>query len=1134
MGAFLGVLPLVLQRLRANARLQAAVLVGAVLATALMSTTSIYTGALRDLGLKHALKVAGPDKLNILILSSSQSSNRTNFERDQGVIVSTSGQYLGRLLEGEASVFARSATFFPTAPGQPVASEDTRPRAHLQFLSQFESKVRLVEGKLPGYSTGVPGVGPQIEVALSATTARRLGIKTGDRFDLHPFWALTGTPVRATLVGLVEPIDLRDPFWRGQRDIFDVPPGNWETMPFFIAQNTYFDAVATYLPSMVSDYWNVFYADAGRINNSNAKTYASIVTLLDQQLASSLPRISFTTELGVVLNTYDEKLFFTRIPLLVLILQISGIVLYYLYMVSTMLVERQAAEIALFKSRGATTSQVMRVYVIEGFFVFFGSFLVGPLLAAVMISLLGYAPPFHDLSGGSALNVSLSPSAYLWAALGAGLAFATLLWPAYQACRRTMVQQRTASARPPLQAALTRYFIDFVMVGFGAFLFYQLDRRGSVVTEKLFGERSTDPLLLLTPAVFILTVGVIFLRVFPFVLQLLAWIVARVQGVAVLIGMWQMVRNPVHYSRLILLLMLATAVGMFSASFGSTLKQSYVDRAAFEAGADMRLTHLRRLDADGPRTMQAEVTKSLEAQIVSPALRLSGSAGSAFEPIRFDVLGIDPATFASVSYFRDDFASASLGALVMRIQSQPTEQAVAAEIPAGVRYLGLWVNPQNPAGRTAFDLQLEDAFGRIFSVTLGPRDGFNLDRGWSFIAADLSNVQVRQGSVQFRNAPPAYPLRVLSLSLRFATRTSALSGAIQVGDLLGSDQAGALTGMPADLLLANPARDRSPMAGGRTIVDFSARSWQAIEGLSPQKMTDDLVDAGAGDVLFTWRQVAGSPNRGLSPRIDLFGELPVLASAAFLRDARMKVGDSIIAYLDGYFGKVRIVGSFDLMPTLQQPDERPALVADVNRLVALRNLMPRGLSMYPDELWLKADATVISRTQAKLATGEIQATPVVFSELRNTQQRDPLVAAGWEGVLFISFGAVLLLSALGFLIYSYLTAQRRSLEFAVLRTMGFSRRQIGAVVGFEQLFVLALGVITGTAMGLRLGSLMIRYMGLTETGDQALPPMALHVDWLTISGTWLILGAAFLVTIGIVVLLYSRLALHRVLRIGEA
>ena len=129
---------------------------------------------------------------------------------------------------------------------------------------------------------------------------------------------------------------------------------------------------------------------------------------------------------------------------------------------------------------------------------------------------------------------------------------------------------------------------------------------------------------------------------------------------------------------------------------------------------------------------------------------------------------------------------------------------------------------------------------------------------------------------------------------------------------------------------------------------------------------------------------------------------------------------------------------------------------------------------------------------------------VSLDELRELQKKDPLVAAGWQGILFLSFAAILLLSAIGFLIYCYLTAQKRTLEFAVLRTMGFSRFQIAAVVGFEQCFVIGLGMIAGTLMGLRLGALMINYMGVTETGDSVLPPMALHVSWVTIGSALLV------------------------------
>jgi ABC-type antimicrobial peptide transport system permease subunit len=176
----------------------------------------------------------------------------------------------------------------------------------------------------------------------------------------------------------------------------------------------------------------------------------------------------------------------------------------------------------------------------------------------------------------------------------------------------------------------------------------------------------------------------------------------------------------------------------------------------------------------------------------------------------------------------------------------------------------------------------------------------------------------------------------------------------------------------------------------------------------------------------------------------------------------------------------------------------------------------------------------VARAEAALQDGRLIANVISFDAIRAAQQSDPLVAAGWEGILFISFAAILLLSAIGFLIYSYLTAQKRTLEFAVLRTMGFSRRQIATVVGFEQVFVIALGMAAGTLMGLRLGGLMIRYMGISETGDEVLPPMLLQVSWVTIGAAWLVLALAFLVTIGIIVLLYTRLQLHRILRIGEA
>ena len=124
-------------------------------------------------------------------------------------------------------------------------------------------------------------------------------------------------------------------------------------------------------------------------------------------------------------------------------------------------------------------------------------------------------------------------------------------------------------------------------------------------------------------------------------------------------------------------------------------------------------------------------------------------------------------------------------------------------------------------------------------------------------------------------------------------------------------------------------------------------------------------------------------------------------------------------------------------------------------------------------------------------------------------------------------------TALGFIVYSYLTAQSRSLEFAILRTMGFTGRQILAIVSFEQIFVIVAGVAVGTFLGMPLGRLMIDFMGVTERGEDVLPPLVSQVSWSTVITVYALLAVVFVGTILALVVLYSRLAVHRALRMGE-
>jgi hypothetical protein len=500
-----------------------------------------------------------------------------------------------------------------------------------------------------------------------------------------------------------------------------------------------------------------------------------------------------------------------------------------------------------------------------------------------------------------------------------------------------------------------------------------------------------------------------------------------------------------------------------------------------------------------------------------------------------------------VAYFRDDFAGDSLGTLMEELGPSLANDAYGIALPADAHWLGVWINPIDMRSGFGLAMEVRDDTGRYFVYAIGPANVVEMAPGWTLLVTDLAQPFA---DTRFRGQPgpsvngpyplayPVAPLTITSISLRSPTRFAAPQGALQFDDLHTSSA----ETLPGDLgttrLRTDPSRAGGNLPDAQTIATFdSAGEWAIWQGGLPFPVNDLMrtrSEGGHTALELSWQPQQGNinthaimPNKG-EPM------LPVLASEGFLESSGLQVGDVTQIFVNSLFVPARVVGEFGLFPTLGDTRNEPALIANASVLSALLNSNPRGPLLYPNEVWLSTDTAGLEAIRTQMASGAVTGTLIAVEDIQAVQESDPLVAAGWEGILFISFAAILLLSAIGFLIYSYLTAQRRTLEFAVLRTMGFSKKQIAAVVAFEQCFVIGLGMAAGTLMGMRLGSLMIRYMGLTETGDEVLPPLQLEINWLTIGSAWLVLAVVFMVTIAAVVLLYSRLALHRVLRIGEA
>ena len=146
---------------------------------------------------------------------------------------------------------------------------------------------------------------------------------------------------------------------------------------------------------------------------------------------------------------------------------------------------------------------------------------------------------------------------------------------------------------------------------------------------------------------------------------------------------------------------------------------------------------------------------------------------------------------------------------------------------------------------------------------------------------------------------------------------------------------------------------------------------------------------------------------------------------------------------------------------------------------------------------------------------------------------DPLVKAGWRSLLFIAFSSVLVLSCLGFLVHAYISFRNRQLQFALLRTVGFSMRQLVTMVWLEQMLVILAGLALGTWMGSRLGAVIMPFLGHDDFGSQVMPPFAIQINWNVLILTYVIMFLVFAVIILGMIWLVNRISLQRVLRLGE-
>ena len=1087
-----------LRRTFSDWRLQVAAAFGMLLAVALMASGVIYSQALAETAIRNTLLNVPEEDLNITF--------RTFHNLERPVLDATE-RYVEERIRRPLSPYAgndvfliQTSTLFLSGSPQLDVDNSSRPRSSLQAISDLPSHVEMIEGRMPRTGSG------EIEVLIDPLGASALSLSVGDRFQAFRPGSGRGETVNVMVSGIFEPLEPDAHYWAiGAWDRFTNTERQWIALPLYTTHQNLLQVLPDSINALLSDFVWLFYTDVPGLRASEVEALQSVLHGITLDLRSDVPDSNWRTELDEVLDRYSSLLLLARVPLFLMVFLVVSVLLYYMFLIAGLIGRIRTSEVAVFRSRGSSTLQVGLVILVEGLIMALPAVFAGPFVAQALVLFTGRL--FPVASGVQGLDVSgLSFSTLAIGAVGAAFTVAVFTATVLRAASKGIVALQSSSARPPEVPFIHRYYIDVVLLVVIGLLWWQLRYRGSFLIQPAPGSPAQiDITLLLGPILGVLAAGLLVLRIVPLVLRTAALATEPFGRVWLVHALNRVARDPIPSGSLLVLLALAASLGMLGSSILSTLERSQEEQARYQAGADLRVEYELDDQLPGEQDVAGTVAGIPGVAAAAEVMRLDTRVTTEAFGSPAVLLAVDTSSFSDSAWVRPDILNDSLRNNLLGSDG-PNDLSGGIPLPEDASAIGIWVQAGRVSPGALLIARMQDGTGAFFDMRIGEVAG----QGWHYIEESIPLIRSANRTYTERVLQPPFTLRALWLGGR---RVGAGGGVVFLDSLQAVTPAG-----PVEL------------ASFRNVDEWRPLEDLATPGLYTLDVSEAVTRTDGPSAAFTWVE-SGLTLRGIRP-----GAAQMLVPALVSREIAQSVdeGEVILAFAGSTSIPLLVSGTTEFFPTLD-PRESPFLVADLNALLDYMYLHGNRFIGGDTEVWLRLDGSIPSASIS--ASIEDAGWPVSngyhASTMVEARTSDPLLTAGWSGLLALSFIAVVMAGASSLILYTYIDARERLGEFAVLRSLGFSRLQVNGIVWFNLAITFTFGLAAGTLGGQLLGIAVLPLLGVAEDGSRITPPMLLQNNWPAVAFSYLVLGVATLITVAILAWALGKLELQRLLRVAD-
>lgn len=530
---------------------------------------------------------------------------------------------------------------------------DSTQKTSVASLRDIEAHASILSGRM--YEPGIGNDG-FIEAIISQSTMINLNFLVGEELEFENLKLASGDPVKIRIVGVFGAADMTDLYWTDSPDKYvEQVMIDWN---LFEEQFMYKGATVYQVNEerlVLLDYSQVRPENVDRLI-----TVSNDMVPANKTIYSSVEE---PTYIPILENFRSEE---NRISVTLSILQVPVVVLLcaFIFMISRQMLEMEASEIALLKSRGASGKQVIRMYFLQSAILSGISFLVGLPLGSLICRVLGASSAFLQFNARRVLKVEYTGEVFLYGVAAVVLSMMLTLLPVFKKDKSSIVNVKRSKQRSgkPLWQKL---YLDVIFVGVSLYGLYNFSQQQDEMLIRVLSGKSLDPLLFLSSSLFILGAGMLSLRIHGLIIKLIYTSGKKRWKPASYTAFLQLIRTRNKQAFIMVFLVLTVAFGLFNTTVARTIVANAENNLDYTSGADIVMTEYWKNNAaylaldpnaefvisepDFAKYGEIPGIKSAAKVFMSPDASVKASS----DKYTADVMAIDTKAFGETTDIRD-------------------------------------------------------------------------------------------------------------------------------------------------------------------------------------------------------------------------------------------------------------------------------------------------------------------------------------------------------------------------------------------------------------------------------------------------------------------------------------------------